>query len=175
MGRSCFNLTRLELHFGLHNLCLAMPQLLNRSPELQELTVRWTREDESEEAMDNTPLMALLAYDPNTPLKNAQIHTIRVDATRGSLQMLTSRATAPNSTLKEVVLYAREPAACVSVFATEIYRIRAAGVDVRCEEIVFPDKWVYQDQGDLDPRPMEEDDEEEDEEDTTGSEEEGDA
>ncbi|KAF7369699.1 F-box domain-containing protein [Mycena venus] len=141
MVRSGCSLTHLALYFGFLDAIDAMLRIFDAAPDLQELTLRWTRLPGSDdEEWDVAPLMDYLTYQPHTVIKLPNLVKVLVDATPESVRMLVSRCQAPASTLAEVVLYAEQPSSCEALFAAEIGTLRAAGVQVVWERMVFLDQ-----------------------------------
>ncbi|KAJ7775340.1 hypothetical protein B0H16DRAFT_1507020 [Mycena metata] len=145
MVRSGCALTHLTISFGFLNAIDGILHIFDASPDLQELTLSWTRlpdEVDDEEPQDVAPLMAYLHYHP-TALHLPSLRKIQIDATPETVNMLVSRCCCADSILLQVVLFAEQPSSCETLFATQIAEMRSAGATVTWETIVFPLKRIY--------------------------------
>ncbi|KAJ7134108.1 hypothetical protein C8R46DRAFT_1139604 [Mycena filopes] len=147
MARSRCTLTRLTLCFGFLDTIDGVLRILDACPDLQELTLSWTRlptSDSEDEGGDVLPLMNYLRYGVATHMRFPSLRKIQIDATPESIDMLVSRCSAgPDATLKEVILLAEQPSSCESLFAAQIGEMRSAGAEVVCETLVFPLAEIY--------------------------------
>ncbi|KAJ7327841.1 hypothetical protein DFH08DRAFT_1084572 [Mycena albidolilacea] len=144
MARSGCSLTHLALCFGFLDVTDAMIRIFDQAPELHELALRWTRlpgEDDADP--DAGPLMDYLAFHPHTRVNLPSLRRICIDAAPESLRMLVSRCRAPDSALREAVLYAEQPSTCEALFTAEIGALQSAGVAVACERTVFQLREIY--------------------------------
>jgi hypothetical protein len=142
--RSACNLTHLALCFGFLDAIDAMVRILDAAPDLEELTLCWTRlPKDTDDEWPVGPLMDYLTADTGTSASLPSLRKMKVDTTPESVRMLLSRCHGPDSALKEVVLCAEQPSSCEALFAVEIGAMREAGVSVMCETIVFPLEEIY--------------------------------
>ncbi|KAJ6479008.1 hypothetical protein C8R45DRAFT_1006447 [Mycena sanguinolenta] len=144
MLRSRCSLTHLALCFGFLDIIDAVARILDSAPELQELTLRWTRLPQSDdENWDVGQLMDYLTFNTPATISLPNLRRICIDAAPESVRMLVSRCGGVECTLREVVLYAEQPSTCEALFRADIAAMRAASVTLVCERIVFPLRRIY--------------------------------
>ncbi|KAJ7893041.1 hypothetical protein B0H13DRAFT_1886534 [Mycena leptocephala] len=121
-----------------------MVRILDAAPDLEELTLCWTRlPGHTDDDWPVGPLMDYLTADTGTSASLPSLRQIKVDTSPERVRMLLSRCRGPDPALKEVVLCAEQPSSCEVLFAVEIGAMKEAGVSVVCETIVFPLEEIY--------------------------------
>ncbi|KAF7341764.1 F-box domain-containing protein [Mycena sanguinolenta] len=144
MLRSRCSLTHLTLCFGFLEIVDAVMRILDSAPDLQELTLRWTRLPQADDPeWDVASLMEYLSFHTPSTTSLPNMHRICIDAAPESVRMLVSRCHGTDCALRHVVLYAQQPSTCEALFRADIAMIRAAGATVLCEQIVFPLREIY--------------------------------
>ncbi|KAJ7466394.1 hypothetical protein FB451DRAFT_1561135 [Mycena latifolia] len=134
--RSGYTLTRLALQFDFSDLVAGVIEILETSPELEHLELRWTGLFRIPFSL--SPVMKRLSGQGGRSLLLPALRTIGLDATHRSLRMLRKRCTRDaEGSLSEIILYVHEPLGGLPPFADEIAALRETGVVVALKPMDF--------------------------------------
>ncbi|KAJ7451251.1 hypothetical protein B0H11DRAFT_1927909 [Mycena galericulata] len=128
--RSGFSLNFLRLRFDFTEQVDDIIQILQASPELVCLQLRWTQMYVEPDA-GISRLLDHLARHPNRPLLLPNLRCIHLDATDASVRMVASRCLRTRhgeARLSNIELYAAEPYDRDTLFAAEIRAFRKIGI-----------------------------------------------
>ncbi|KAJ7476774.1 hypothetical protein FB451DRAFT_1396999 [Mycena latifolia] len=134
--RSGCILSHFALQFDFTSLLDKVIEILETSPRLEDLELRWTQLYCFPESSISR-LLGRLHGHRGCPLWLPHLRTIRLDATEDSLQMFSSRCdpdagyVGGDTQLRDIVLYVEEP------FVQEINALRATGACVALEPMDF--------------------------------------
>ncbi|KAJ6503791.1 hypothetical protein C8R45DRAFT_973760 [Mycena sanguinolenta] len=132
--RSDFTLTTLALRFDFSDMVNDIIDLLQKSPALETLELRWTTIHQ-EPSDDIEQLLEALTFDGSkTTLPN--LTRFRIDGTEDSVRMLQSRCP-PQSMLTSITLYVQEPFTPSDSFSTAVGTLQSTGVTVEQETMDF--------------------------------------
>ncbi|KAJ6546107.1 hypothetical protein DFH09DRAFT_1367527 [Mycena vulgaris] len=137
---SGFRLRSFSLSFDFTDFVDWMIEILEASPDLVRLCLRWTQvfAEADPEILD---LLARLTCHHDQSLFLPNLRSIAIDATEESLRMLRSRCVPQTSgdppRLKTVILYAEAPFDPDTLFARQIKSLRKKGLEVTLQEMDF--------------------------------------